>query len=181
MSAKRSGLELGACLASAWAAGAIGGALSRGSQPDYYKSLNRPSWSPPARVFGPVWMVLYTLMGTAAWLLRRNRHKPGGKTALGLYAGQLGLNASWSPIFFGLHRPRAALYDLGALWATVAGLTASSWRVDRKATILLLPYLAWTTFAGVLNKRIVDLNPQAGKPQSVGERLRGRLRSYIHD
>lgn len=114
-------------------------------------------------------------MGTAAWLLWRNRNKPGARAALGLYAGQMALNASWSPIFFGLRRPRAALYNVVALWAAVLGLTIASWRVSRKATALLVPYLAWTTFATALNKKIVDMNPGRSK-MPIGERLRQLVR-----
>ncbi len=153
--------SLMASLAIAQSAGGIGMLLSgRTSQPDYYRQLRQPAWSPPPWIFAPVWGILYTMMGLAAWLLWRRRDRPGARTALGLYAAQLALNSAWSGIFFGLRRPRAAFYDLMALWGTLAATTVATLRVSWLGGLLLMPYLGWTTFAAALNKRIADLNPQ---------------------
>ncbi len=162
--------SLVASLAIAQGAGGIGMLLSgRTSQSDYYRRLRRPAWSPPAWVYGPVWTVLYTMMGIAAWLLWRRRDRAGARTALGLYATQLGLNSAWTGIFFGLRRPRAAFHELTALWATLAAATVASFRVSWPAGLLLVPYLGWTSFAAVLNKRIADLNPAEPGPHTLEE------------
>lgn len=156
---RKSLLSLAVCLAISHSAGLIGLLLARRQQPEFYRQLRKPTWSPPAKVFGPVWSLLYTLMGIAVWLLWRDRDRSGARAALTLYGTQLALNSAWTPIFFGLRKPRAAFYELTGLWAALLATTLTTFRVNRKAGLLLVPYLAWTTFALALNKRIVDLNP----------------------
>ena len=146
-------------LAAAYGAAALGGMFTRKAIPTWYAGLAKPSWNPPAWLFGPVWTVLYAMMAVSAWLVWRKHDQPGAYTALALYAVQLGLNAVWSIIFFGLRSPRAAFCELIALWLVLVATTVATFRVDRAAGLLLLPYLAWTTFAGVLNWKIADLNP----------------------
>jgi translocator protein len=121
--------------------------------PDYYARLDKPAWSPPSWLFGPVWTVLYLLIGVAAWLVDR-RGGPGTRTALRLWGTQLVLNAAWTPIFFGLRNPGAALLEIGVMWVAIAA-TAVAFAARRTAAgALLLPYLAWVTFATVLNFEI---------------------------
>ena len=135
-------------------AGALG-ALS--TDPDWYRTLNRPSWAPPSWLFAPVWTALYVCMGAAAFWVWRVRGWSGGRVPLGLYAAQLALNAAWTPIFFGLREPAWALAELGLLWVVLLATVAAFARVRIGAAALLVPYLGWVTFAGLLNWQIVTL------------------------
>jgi len=129
----------------------------------WYLKLNKPAWNPPDSIFGPVWTVLYLLMGAAAWLVWSDTSWEGfgGPLApLTLYVAQLVLNAMWSWIFFGRHRPDVALLDMTLLWAVVAVTMVSFWRVMPLAGALFIPYLAWISFAALLNFKIWRSNPQ---------------------
>ena len=108
-------------------------------------------------MFGPVWTTLYLLMAVAAWLVWRSDDRRR-RTALGLFAVQLVLNAVWSPLFFGARLPGWALAEIALLWLAVAVTTSWFWSIDRRAGALLVPYLAWVSFAAVLNAEIVRLN-----------------------
>jgi benzodiazapine receptor len=158
MSLAESLASLAVSLGAAYGAAAVGVAFTRRSLPTWYATLKKPSWNPPDWVFGPVWSVLYAMMAIAAWLVWQKRDHPVAPVALTLYVLQLGLNAAWPVVFFGLHRPKAAMYELRGLWGALAAAIAATFRVDLAAGLLLLPYLAWTTFAAVLNRKIVDLN-----------------------
>jgi len=125
----------------------------------WYQGLARPSWTPPDWLFGPVWTNLYVLMAVAAWLVWRQGGWAGAKAALALFGAQLVLNAAWSPVFFGLERVGAALAVLVALWVAILATAVAFWRCSRVAGILMLPYLAWVTFAGALNFAIWRMNP----------------------
>jgi translocator protein len=123
--------------------------------PQYYRRLDKPGWSPPSGAFGPVWSVLYVLMGVAAWLVSRSPSRGGGRrTALRLFGAQLALNAAWTPIFFGLRRPGLALAEIVATLAAIAATTTAFFRQRALAGVLLLPYLAWVGFATALNAAI---------------------------
>jgi tryptophan-rich sensory protein len=117
--------------------------------PDYYRSLRKPVWAPPAAIFGPVWTVLYACMGVAAWLVAE---RPGAasSTALRLWGVQAALNAAWTPIFFGLRARGAALAEIVATWAAIVATTVAFIRRRPLAGALMLPYLAWVTFATAL-------------------------------
>jgi len=126
----------------------------------WYAGLNAPSFAPPAWVFGPAWTLLYALMGWAAFLAWR---RAGLRSrALALFAGQLALNAAWTPVFFGMRRPGAALVVILALWAAILATLLAFRAVDRRAGRLLVPYLAWVTFAACLNFEYWRLNAPAG-------------------
>ena len=126
---------------------------------DWYAGLTKPPWNPPNSVFAPVWSTLFVLMGVAAWLVWRRRWTPPARLGLGLFLVQLVLNGLWSYLFFGLHRPGAALVDIAALWLVILATLIAFWRVSRPAGALLLPYLAWVGFAGALNLQLWRLNP----------------------
>ncbi len=140
----------------AFAAAAIGAAFPPG---DWYTGLVKPSWNPPSWLFAPVWTVLYVLMAVAAWLVWRQGGASGVRAALFAWAVQLALNAAWSWLFFGLHRPGLAFAELVVLWLAILVTFVLAWRVVPLAGALLLPYLAWVTFAGVLNVTLWRLNP----------------------
>lgn len=137
-------------LAAAFVPAAVGAPFPA---PAYYRRLRKPAWSPPPWVFGPAWTALYAMMGVAAWLVAR-RGGPGSGTALRLWTVQATLNAAWTPIFFGLKAPGAALVEIVATWGAIGATTVAFFRRHRLAGALLLPYLAWVTFATALNFEI---------------------------
>ncbi len=124
----------------------------------WYASLIKPSWNPPNAVFGPVWTVLYVLMGVAAWLVYRKVGFSGAGPALVLFVIQLVLNVLWSYLFFGLQRPDAAFVDIVALWMAILVVMILFWRVDRIAGGLMAPYAVWVAFASYLNFMLWRLN-----------------------
>ncbi|WP_404816083.1 TspO/MBR family protein [Streptomyces thermolineatus] len=139
-------------LALSFAAAAVG-ALSSSGSGAVYASLDRPSWAPPSWLFGPVWTVLYALVGTSAWLVQRARGRRA-RTELGLWGVQLLLNAAWTPLFFGARQYGLAFADVCLLLLT-AGATAVLFRRVRPAAgYLLVPYLLWVAFAAALNLSI---------------------------
>jgi tryptophan-rich sensory protein len=145
---------VGACFAAAGV-----GQVAAGPVPNaWYEQLRKPWFNPPAWVFGPVWTVLYACMGVAAWRVWRARGLRGAAGALGLFLVQLALNAAWTPIFFGLRRPGLALAEIVAMWAAIAATTWRFFRTEAAAGWLMAPYLAWVTFAVVLNLAIWRLN-----------------------
>lgn len=150
----RSWLTLAPFLA-AVAVVAVVGALAAGSAGQTYRDLELPPFAPPSWLFGPVWSVLYVMIGVAGWLLWRAR---GWDGALSLWAAQLVLNLAWTPLFFAGARYGWALVDIVLLALAVAALIALAWRRSRAAAWLLAPYLAWVAFATALNSAIVRLN-----------------------
>jgi len=140
-----------------FAAAAVGGSFTGGSVGTWYPKLAKPAWTPPARVFSPAWTALYASMVVAAWLVWR-RDGASVKPAAVLFAIQLVLNAGWPAVFFGLRQPGWAFAELAVLWLAIVATVAAFWRVSRPAGVLLLPYLAWCTFAGALNFAIWRMN-----------------------
>lgn len=125
---------------------------------EWYAQLIKPAWNPPSWVFGPVWTILYALMGIAAWLVWRRGGWRTQSFPLGLFLIQLALNALWTPLFFGFHRPDLALVDIVTLWLAITATLAAFWPIHRGAALLLAPYLAWVSFASFLNFSIWQLN-----------------------
>ena len=124
----------------------------------WYAGLAKPAWNPPGWLFGPVWTVLYALMAVAAWRVWRRGGWARQKTALGLFILQWALNALWTPLFFGLHKPAWALVEIVILLAALLATWRAFWRVDRPAGLMLAPYAAWVAFATALNGAIWWLN-----------------------
>lgn len=125
---------------------------------EWYFRINRPSWTPPGWVFGPVWTTLYLMIGTSAWRVWRIGGFARDRVALVLFLAQWTLNFAWTGLFFGLRMPGVALVEIVAL-ATLIAMTAARFRRhDATAAILLLPYLAWVLFATVLNGAFWWLN-----------------------
>jgi tryptophan-rich sensory protein len=122
----------------------------------WYEELSKPSWTPPNWIFGPVWSLLYLFMGIAA---ARVRFRTQALLPMGFWLVQLVLNAAWSWLFFGLHRPDLAFFEILLLWVAIVLTMISFRRVDNFAAALLLPYLAWVSFALALNGSLWRLNP----------------------
>ncbi|MBR9988610.1 MAG: tryptophan-rich sensory protein [Gemmatimonadetes bacterium] len=142
------------------AAGYIGNLLSGVTESQFYQQLQRPDWAPPPSVFGPVWITLYVMMGTAAWLVWRERGFAGARTPLTLFLVHLLFNAAWTGIFFGLEAPGLALAEIVLLWGMILALVVLFWRIRVLAGALMVPYLLWVTFATVLTYSIWRLNPE---------------------
>ena len=148
-------LGLAVWLGLCFAAASLGALFLPG---EWYARLQKPAWNPPNWIFGPVWTVLYTIMAIAAWLVWRVGGFARQRTALLLFLLQLFFNALWSPLFFGLHLPGFAFADLLLLWLALLATIVAFWRARRVAGVMLLPYLAWVTFAGALNLALWRLN-----------------------
>ncbi|MBP8259632.1 MAG: tryptophan-rich sensory protein [Verrucomicrobia bacterium] len=143
-------------LALSFCVAAIGSLFMPG---EWYAGLQKPSWNPPKWIFGPVWTALYTTMAVAAWLVWKRGGWARQRMALTIFLVQLGLNALWSPLFFGMQNPALAFVDILLLWLALLATAAAFWRSRPLAGVLLVPYLSWVTFAGALNFTLWRLNP----------------------
>lgn len=139
-------------------AGLLGAVFTMSSLQSWYPTLVTPEWNPPSWVFGPVWTILYTLMGISAYLIWKTPQKAPRKTALTLYGIQLLLNALWSILFFGFQNIGLAFAEILILWTTILLVMILFWRIHKTAGLLLLPYLAWVSFAAFLNYTLWQLN-----------------------
>jgi translocator protein len=145
-------------IAASLLAGVIGTMLG-GPMPDpWYDDLAKPAFNPPGWIFGPVWTTLYILMGIAAWRVSLAPPSPLRRSALVVFVAQLALNAAWSGIFFGLHEIGWALAELAVLWVFILATIVLFARLSNLSAALLLPYLGWVTFAGVLNFMLWQMN-----------------------
>jgi benzodiazapine receptor len=124
----------------------------------WYQELAKPTWTPPAWLFGPVWFVLYVTIGVAAWLVWRRARFAEAPAAWLAWGAQLALNGAWSWIFFGLRAPGPALIEIAVLWLAILATIVAFHRLRPVAAALLLPYLAWVGFATALNAAIWRLN-----------------------
>jgi translocator protein len=139
-------------------AGIIGLPFTETDPGSWYSQIDKPGFTPPGAVFGPVWTVLYALIGVAAWMVWRQPASVRRSRALLAYAVQLALNAAWTPVFFGGQAPAAGLAVVLALLAAVVTTLVLFIRVDRLAGVVFAPYLAWITFATALNAAIAMMN-----------------------
>jgi benzodiazapine receptor len=173
-------IGLGIALLIPQVAGGLGAIATASSIPTWYQTIKKPSWNPPSWIFGPVWTTLYLLMGIASWLIwRQGRERkvrqtaaaeapagiplalpedPQERGALGLYGAQLFLNSLWSIIFFGMKSIGGGLAEIVLLWGLIAATVARFFRLRPTAGWLMVPYLAWATFASVLNATVWRLN-----------------------
>lgn len=142
-------------LGAAFSAAAVGVLLQGPDVAETYAGFSKPGWAPPPGVFGPVWTVLYAMMGVAAWRVWAKEGFAGAGRALALFLVQLAVNAVWSPVFFGLKLPAAGLAVIGVLLVLVAVTLREFFRHEAVAGWLLVPYLAWVAFATALNAAIV--------------------------
>lgn len=132
----------------------------------YREELAKPPWRPPDWLFGPVWMVLYAMIAVSGWLVYEAAGLAGAGTALGIYAAQLVLNWGWSALFFGLRSPGLGLVEVAGLWLSIIATIVAFLPIHTGAGLLLLPYLAWVSFAMILNFRIWQLN-QRGRANAT--------------
>jgi len=148
------------CLLLCFAAAAVGAVASAGA-PEFYQHLTRPPWAPPPWLFGPVWSLLYTMIGVAAGLIANlpAERRPRVWRALGLFAIQLAANALWSWLFFAWHQGLLACGEIVVLWILIAATLRSFWGLRLMAGLILIPYLAWVTFAALLSWVVWRLNP----------------------
>ena len=139
--------------------GIIGSLFTVDAISTWYVTLNRPSFSPPNWVFGPVWTTLYLLMGISAFLIwQKGLDRKDVRSALWIYRLQLLLNLGWSIIFFGLHNPGGAFLEIILLWIMIAVNIIVFYKISKAAAYLLVPYILWVTFAAFLNYSIWALN-----------------------
>ena len=139
-------------------AASIGGFATTSSVNGWFAEINKPTWNPPDWIFGPVWTVLYLMMGVSAWLVWKQSGFNKARLALVFFAVQLALNTTWSVLFFGLRQPGWAFAEIIALWISIALTTVLFYKHSKLAAGLLVPYLLWVTFAAGLNFAIWSLN-----------------------
>jgi tryptophan-rich sensory protein len=141
------------------AAGGIGAVATVTSIDTWYRRLDEPAFNPPDRVFGPVWTVLYALMGVAVALVSdSDADQAAVRRAQAAFGAQLALNTGWSLLFFGKRSPIAALVEIAFLWGAIVATMVLFARISVIAALLLVPYVLWTSFAAVLNAFIWRLN-----------------------
>jgi benzodiazapine receptor len=137
---------------------ALGGGIAIGVNNlpgEWYQSLAKPPFNPPNWIFGPAWSILYVLIGIAG---ARTWMRGNLSVGMLIWAGQMVVNFLWSPFFFGLQMPPVALAIILVLWVLILAFIANRWNADKIAAWLFLPYLAWVSFATLLNGSIVYLN-----------------------
>lgn len=137
----------------------LGSLFTMSSVSTWYATLPKPSFNPPSWVFGPVWTILFLMMAVAAYLIWKKgwKHREV-RVALYVFIGQLALNLLWSVLFFGLHSPLAALYEIIILWLAILLTILVFYKISKPAAYLLIPYILWVTFAAVLNFAIWNIS-----------------------
>jgi len=153
---KLNALKLAACIILSEVAGIIGSVFTMPNIPAWYVSLVKPSFNPPNWLFAPVWTALFALMGISLYLIWT---KSKGRRPFYAFTVQLLLNVAWSILFFGLKSPSAGFVCIVALWLSIAACIIMFWKISRTASMLFVPYIAWVSFASLLNYMIWVLNP----------------------
>jgi translocator protein len=136
----------------------LGSLFTMAGMDGWYESLEQPDWQPPDWLFGPVWSVLYLGIGVAAWLVWRDHGADEARWPLSIWGMQLALNLLWTGIFFGLKQPGIASIEIIALWVAILATIVAFWKISKLAAVILVPYLAWVTYAGALTIAIWRLN-----------------------
>lgn len=139
--------------------GLLGSVVTFPSIPSWYVTLQKPLFTPPSWLFGPVWSTLFVLMGVSLYLVwKKGLKSKQSVRSVKIFGLQLVLNFLWSLLFFGFHSPVLALFDILILWFAILWTILTFAKLDKLSSILLWPYLAWVSFASVLNLFIVKLN-----------------------
>lgn len=149
-------LALVIILAACFLVAGLASFATRPSIPTWYEEIEKPSWTPPNWLFGPVWTALYAAMAVAAWLVWKKAGWTGGH--IPLFCVQLALNLAWSFIFFGLHRPGLAFVEIALLLVAIAATAIKFATVSKTAALLMAPYLVWVGYAAALNFAIWRAN-----------------------
>lgn len=136
-------------------ASAVGGFFTSTSVSTWYVDLAKPSFNPPSWVFGPVWTLLYLLIGISLYLVWISKYEKKAFIAFGV---QMFLNVSWSVLFFGLQKPLFAFIEIIFLWISILATILFFYKINKKAAYLLVPYILWVGFAAVLNFYLFILN-----------------------
>jgi len=140
-------------------AGVMGSIFTAPSIPVWYETLQKPYFSPPNWIFAPVWILLFTLMGISLYLiLIENLNDKAVKIGMAIFSFQLILNIIWSFLFFSLQNISYALFEIMILWLAILLTIYQFWKINKKSSYLLIPYLLWVTFAAILNFTIWRLN-----------------------
>lgn len=156
----KDGVRLAISILICQGAGFVGSLFTRPSIPTWYATLEKPSFTPPNWVFAPVWITLFALMGISLFIIwRSGLAEKKIRKALGIFGAQLTFNILWSALFFGLRSPLAGLIDIAVLWIAIAFTCFYFFKISKAAGVLLVPYLAWVSFAAALNASIWRLNP----------------------
>jgi len=137
--------------------GFIGSLFTIKAVPDLYSALNKPSFSPPDWLFGPVWLILYLMIGVSVYLIWRSESEEA-KSNVRLFFSHLFINFLWTPVFFGMKNLMLAYFIIAILYGYIFVLIEKFWNINRLAALLLFPYFIWVTFAGLLNYYIWMLN-----------------------
>ncbi|MBI2551482.1 tryptophan-rich sensory protein [Candidatus Uhrbacteria bacterium] len=152
-------LPLGVFIFLSLSAGFVSAFFTANAIPTWYEALQKPALNPPAWLFAPVWTILYILIGTSAFLVwKQVTPRKAIRTALRVFYIQLILNALWSILFFGLKRPDVAFGEILLLWGSILATMFLFSKRSSATLFLLLPYLAWVSFAAYLNYQIWMLN-----------------------
>ena len=151
-------LRLLACIALPVAVGGFSGFLTVANISGWYTTLAKPSFNPPNYLFGPVWTLLYVLMGVSFYLVLNQPKSKERSLGFAIYGIQLFLNFWWSIIFFSLKRVDFAMVEIVVLWITILGMIIVFFKVKKQAAYLQIPYLLWVSFASALNLGILLLN-----------------------
>jgi benzodiazapine receptor len=146
-------------LLASFAAGGIGVYFTNPALPTWYAGLQKPRWTPPNALFGPVWTALYVMIALAGWFVWRNRGHADVRAPMAIFIAQLFLNAAWAVIFFGARRIGLAFIDIILLWIAIFACVAEFSRVSVASALLMTPYLGWVAYAAALNYAIWRLNP----------------------
>jgi len=149
--------KISVCIGICLALGLLSGFSTADSINSWYRFINKPAWNPPNWIFGPMWTLLYILMGIAVALVWHTQHQ-NKKTALTFFIIQFVFNIAWSFIFFTLHAIGWAFAEIVIMLILIVFTTASFYKISKTAAWLMLPYLAWVSFATVLNGTILYLN-----------------------
>jgi tryptophan-rich sensory protein len=148
------------CIIACQGAGLLGSIFTNMSVSTWYATLTKPWFTPPGGVIPAVWILLFTLMGLSLFLVwREGLVRPEAKVAIYVFAAQLGVNILWSAAFFGIKSPLAGLIVIVLLWIMILLTIIKFSRISREASILLVPYIVWVSFAAYLNYTILRLNP----------------------
>lgn len=132
--------------------------MSMSAMDGWYQDLEQPSWNPPDWVFGPVWSVLYIAIAVSGWLVWRAQTWSRTRVPLIIWGIQLALNLLWTALFFGLEQPGLAVIEIAILWLAIVATIVTFWPISRLAAVMLVPYLAWVSYAAALTYSIWSLN-----------------------